>query len=41
MIGTFRRNYEGDYKCSPDDVKSMLADQSELSMDSQVLRIMA
>ena len=37
MIGTFRRNYEGDYKCSSDDVRSMLADQSELSMDSQIL----
>ena len=37
MIGTYRRNYEGDYRCSPEEVKSMLADQSDLPMDSKVL----
>jgi len=37
MIGTYRRNYEGDYKCSSEEVKSMLADQSDLPMDSKVL----
>ena len=37
MIGTYRRNYEGDYQCSPEEVKSMLADQSDISIDSRIL----
>lgn len=32
----FRRNYEGDYRCSFEEVKSMLADQSDM-LDSHVL----
>ncbi|WP_020063381.1 RNA-binding domain-containing protein [Bacillus sp. 123MFChir2] len=36
MVGTYRRNYEGDYKCPPDEVKRMLADQQD-SQDYRVL----
>jgi predicted HTH transcriptional regulator len=35
--GTFRRNAEGDYHCSPQAVKSMLRDQSDLPIDSTVI----
>jgi predicted HTH transcriptional regulator len=35
--GTFRRNAEGDYHCSPQTVKSMLRDQSDLPIDSAVV----
>ena len=35
--GTFRRYQEGDYKCSPDEVGRMLADQSEEPADSRLL----
>jgi predicted HTH transcriptional regulator len=35
--GTFRRNAEGDYHCSPQSVKSMLRDQSDLPIDSAVI----
>ncbi|MFP3380015.1 putative DNA binding domain-containing protein, partial [Bacillus sp. SIMBA_069] len=36
MVGTYRRNYEGDYKCPPDEVKRMLADQQD-SQDYRVI----
>ena len=35
--GTFRRNHEGDYHCSAEEVKSMLRDQTDTSQDSLVL----
>ena len=35
--GTYRRNYEGDYLCNPDEVGRMLADQSEEPADSRIL----
>jgi ATP-dependent DNA helicase RecG len=35
--GTYRRYQEGDYKCSPDEVGRMLADQSEEPVDSLIL----
>ena len=35
--GTFRRNYEGDYHCTRLQVKSMLRDQTERTMDMEVL----
>ncbi|MDR1342691.1 MAG: putative DNA binding domain-containing protein [Prevotellaceae bacterium] len=35
--GTFRRNAEGDYRCSQQAVKSMLRDQSDLPIDSAVI----
>ncbi|MFZ4535966.1 ATP-binding protein [Propionivibrio sp.] len=35
--GTFRRNYEGDYRCSDSEVRRMFADQSEDPADSRLL----
>lgn len=35
--GTFRRNWEGDYHCTKIQVKAMLRDQIEKSMDMEVL----
>ncbi len=37
LDGTFRRFNEGDYKCSPEEVGRMLADQSEQTADSRIL----
>ena len=37
MTGTYRRNYEGDYKCDEETVKRMLADQVEEIRDSRLL----
>ncbi|MDY4251171.1 MAG: putative DNA binding domain-containing protein [Clostridium sp.] len=36
-LGTFRRNYSGDYKCSKEVIKRMLADQLDESQDSLIL----
>lgn len=35
--GTYRRNHEGDYKCTTSEVKAMLRDQPEETMDMKVL----
>lgn len=35
--GTFRRNYEGDYHCTRLQIKTMLRDQTERTMDMEVL----
>ncbi len=35
--GTFRRNWEGDYHCSPSEVRAMLRDEPEKTMDMKVL----
>ncbi len=35
--GTFRRNYEGDYHCTRLQVKAMIRDQTERTMDMEVL----
>ena len=37
LRGTYRRNFEGDYKCSEDEVGRMLADRSEEPADSHIL----
>ena len=37
ISGTYRRNYEGDYRCTAAEVRRMLADQAEVSQDSKVL----
>jgi len=37
LEGTFRRYNDGDYKCTPDEVGRMLADQSEQTADSRIL----
>lgn len=38
--GTYRRNGEGDYHCSPSEVKAMLRDQPESTSDMKVLENM-
>lgn len=35
--GTFKRNYEGDYKCSEEEVNAMIRDASEQGGDSKIL----
>ena len=37
FAGSFRRNGEGDYHCSKDEVRNMMRDQSEVSQDLRVL----
>ncbi len=41
MTGTYRRNGEGDYKCSADEVRAMLRDASPQSQDMLVLERMS
>ncbi len=38
--GTYRRNWEGDYHCTSAEVKSMLRDQTEDTMDMKILEDM-
>ena len=35
--GTYRRNWEGDYHCTPEEVKTMLRDQPSSTMDMKVI----
>ena len=35
--GTYRRNYEGDYRCSDSEIRRMFADQSEEPADSRIM----
>ncbi len=37
MSGSFKRNWEGDYHCTPREIKAMLRDQAEESPDMKVL----
>ncbi|HAB99469.1 MAG TPA: hypothetical protein DCE71_06585 [Parachlamydiales bacterium] len=37
LTGTYRRNYEGDYRCTEQEVSRMLADKSEEHVDSRIL----
>jgi ATP-dependent DNA helicase RecG len=37
FTGSYRRDHTGDYKCSPDEVRRMFADQSIISADSRIL----
>jgi ATP-dependent DNA helicase RecG len=37
LTGTYRRNHEGDYHCTEEEVKRMLSDQSDESFDSQIV----
>jgi predicted HTH transcriptional regulator len=39
--GTYRRNGEGDYHCTKDEVRNMLRDQSNVSQDLRVLEQLA
>lgn len=38
--GTYRRNWEGDYHCTSSEIKSMLRDQTEDTMDMKILEEM-
>ena len=38
--GTYRRNWEGDYHCTASEVKAMLRDQTEETMDMKILEDM-
>lgn len=37
ITGTFRRNFDGDFRCAEEDVRGMFADQQDVSRDSQVM----
>lgn len=37
MKGSFKRNYEGDYHCTEEEVKSMLRDASDAGNDGSLL----
>lgn len=37
FTGSFRRNFEGDYRCTKPEVKNMLRDQADVTQDSKVL----
>ncbi|GHV06097.1 transcriptional regulator [Clostridia bacterium] len=37
FVGSFRRNGEGDYHCTRDEVRNMMRDQSNIPQDSRVL----
>lgn len=39
--GTFKRNHEGDYHCTELQVKSMLRDQTESTMDMRIIESMS
>ncbi len=38
LQGTYKRQYEGDYKCNAEEIKRMLAEQIEDSRDNKVLK---
>jgi ATP-dependent DNA helicase RecG len=37
MTGTYKRSFQGDYRCSADEVKQMLRDASDEPQDSRIL----
>ncbi|MDZ8239241.1 MAG: putative DNA binding domain-containing protein [Nostoc sp. ChiQUE01a] len=37
LIGTYKRNYEGDYRCTKEEVQQMLRDASTTPQDLQIL----
>ncbi len=37
LLGTYRRNFEGDYKCTERDVRAMLSDQATETQDKKIL----
>jgi ATP-dependent DNA helicase RecG len=38
MTGTFKRNFEGDYRCIPEEVRQMLRDANDEPQDIQILQ---
>jgi ATP-dependent DNA helicase RecG len=37
LLGTYKRNYEGDYRCSEAEVRQMLRDAGDEPLDSLIL----
>lgn len=37
LTGSYRRNFEGDYRCRPEEVERMLGDRGEAPFDARVL----
>ncbi len=37
LEGTYKRRHEGDYKCSPEEVRRMLADADNIPADARIL----
>ncbi|MEK6697906.1 MAG: RNA-binding domain-containing protein [Nitrospirota bacterium] len=37
LTGTYKRNYEGDYRCTEAEVRQMLRDASEVPQDAKIL----
>ena len=37
FTGTYRRSGEGDYRCTPEEVRGMIRDQTDISLDTRVL----
>ena len=40
FAGTYRRNGEGDYRCTRDEVRAMMRDQADISQDARVMDTM-
>ena len=40
FAGTYRRNGEGDYRCTKDEVRAMMRDQADISQDARVMDTM-
>lgn len=40
FAGSYRRNGEGDYRCSKDEVRAMMRDQADISQDARVMDTM-
>lgn len=40
FTGTYRRNGEGDYRCTKDEVRAMMRDQADISQDARVMDTM-
>ena len=38
--GTYRRNWEGDYHCSREEIKAMLRDQTDQTMDAKIIDVL-
>lgn len=37
LTGTFKRNFEGDYKCTEEEINRMLAEKSDFTQDHQII----
>lgn len=37
MTGTYKRNYEGDYRCTEEEINRMFAEKSDMAQDNKIL----